>query len=405
VTIENSTLAGGTPAGSTWSRPDDRFVPIRACDLTAALADDAARFGCDRQAVLELAALLQDVLDRETGSFERCLTDHYARFNPDRETRPIGEPSQPTTADYAELQRQLDLLLDKANFERLNNVQIAQAVAQARSRRLRVRVQADRVEFLDLWVRGQGVTQHQRRNLWRPWRIETMDVPVFKRMVIVVRLKDDPHVLLKLFKDIPETDIEALLPHAEVTMSLVDRLKLLGTGAGTLGVTATKLMKIAVGVAALWKLLWIVLVGLGTLAVRAALGYRQARISRNWQRTQHLYFQNLGNNASALQLLVATVKQEEFKEALLGYLLSQSPSGRAAPAGPQQLKRNVEQYLAERFDVDVDFDVRDAQFKLRSLGLWDAEDGDRVLSMSDARAQLRTLVEGATSDVRILDAR
>lgn len=380
---------------SVWSRPDDRFIPIRARDLARRLAEVAPQFGLSRREVELFATALEQVIDRETGAFERGLADAYARFNPDRDTRPIDDEDL-ADADYATICGQLSVLLDKANYEELNDVEIARAVLKAGKRNLAVRVDPSRIEFLRVWVRGRGEEVKIQRRRWRPWQTQAYQVSVFRRLVFVARLKDQAHVILKLFKDIPEADVEALLPHAEVTMSLWDRIKLLSTGAGTLGVTATKLLKIAIGFAALWKLAWILLLGMGTLAVRSILGYRNARMSRDWQRTRHLYFQNLGNNASALQLLVAKVKQEEFKEVLLAYLLAQhTPKGGEQPS----LCDRVEQFLREQFDVEVDFDIADAEHKLDALGL---RSDARVLPIRDAIASLEQRGRDGTQTVPLI---
>lgn len=381
----SATLATNETADPGWSPPDNRFLPIRACDLTQALADDATRFGLDTSSVLEFAAVLQQVIDRETTAFERKLTDAYAKFNPDRETRTLGSGCALEGHEYETLCNQLALLLDKANYEELDDVQIAQAVLRAKTRNLAVRVDPNRVEFLRLWIRGRGDCAKRERCRWKPWRHQDVQVPVFKRLVVMTRLKGDCHVMLKLFKDIPEAEAEALLPHAEVTMSLWDRIKLLGSGAGTLGVTVSKLLKIAIGFAALWKLAWILLIGAATLGVRAALGYRNARLNRDWQRTRHLYFQNLGNNASALQLLVAKVKQEEFKEALVAYLFRHAQSA----VGPVAVCDVVESYFRDRFEVEVDFDMSDADDKLQKLGLCNLQESCGVLPVETAIDMLR----------------
>ncbi len=398
VSKSSTSLASHTTGDSGWSRPDNRFVPIRASDLCQVLARDSARFSATHEQVLEFSRALEQVIDREIDAFERQLTDAYARFNPDRDTRPLDDAG-PCDEEYSVLNTQLGHLLDKANYEELNDVQIAQAVMRARTRNLTVRVDPDRVEFLRVWVRGRGETSKVQRCPWKPWHMDTIRVPIFKRLVVVARLKGEPHVILKLFKDIPEAEVEALLPHAEVTMSLLDRIKLLGSGAGTVGITISKVLKIAIGFAALWKLAWILLIGLGTLALRSALGYRNARINRNWQRTQHLYFQNLGNNASALQLLVAKVKQEEFKEALLAFLFSHCQQ----VTDGAKLCDRIEQYLQEEFSVEIDFDIADASEKLNRLGLRIDKGTANVPSIEVATQVLREHSSRPASSLRMLE--
>lgn len=374
-----------------WDRPDDRFIPIRACDLTRLLENSAPRWKLAPESLGAFVQALQGVVDRETGTFERQLADSYAAFNPDRDMISLTQPSPPPPETYEELFGQLAHLLNQANFERLDEVQIEQAVLRARARSLHVRVDPKRVERLEIWVRGQSSVVRVTRPWWSPWRPIYERVPIFRRLAVVARLRNDPYVLLKVFKEIPEADVEALLPHAEIAMSWFDRLKLLGTSAGTLGITVTKVLKLFAAVAAIWYLAWIVLIGLATLGVRTALGYRNARTHRDWQRTRHLYFQNLGNNASALQLLVATVKQEEFKEVLLAYVFCHAHTSGEGSGRDANIKREIEQFLFDKCGSQVDFDWSDAWEKLSRYRLWQSAAECQVVSVEEAIARLDEL--------------
>lgn len=376
---------------SDWDRPDDRFLPLRATDLARSLAEHAERFSTTREQVNALAESLQHLIDQEVGSLERRLMDRYAPFNPDRDTAPRGAVEVPCDETYEDFHRFLAHLLDKANYEQLDEVQIEQAVLRAGTRSLSVRVNPDLVERLEVWIRGQGTSHIAWRPWWRPWRIEYREVPIFRRLVIVARLKGRPHVVIKAFKEIPEADVKALLPHAEVTMSLIDRIKLLGTSAGTLGLMVTKLVKLIATFAAIWYLAWILLLGLATLGVRTLLGYRNARTHRDWQRTRHLYFQNLGNNASALQMLVAVVKQEELKEILLAHLFSVAPVAMTEESADRDICQEIEAYLKEEYGMRVDFDWPDAEEKLARLGLWQDRDLKQAVPVDEAIERLNSL--------------
>lgn len=391
---------------SDWSRPDDRYLPIQPDDLTTVLVEMAESFSCDRSSLEEFASVLQEVIQQETTAFANLVVGEYTRFNPDRETKLFEEPTSTADDCYEQLHNKLAYLLDKANYDRLDKVQIEQAVLRAKSRNLKVRVHPDRVDFLEVWVRGRGETFKRERDFWRPWKRLTTAVPVFKRMVVVARLKNDLHVAIKLFKDIPESDVEALLPHAEVTMSLIDRLKIFGSTASTLGITISKVFKLMAALAALWYLTWIVVLGAATLGVRAVLGYRNARMSRDWQRTQHLYFQNLANNASALQLLVATVKQEEYKEVLLGYLFSHSARAKSNAEDAvtaSQVRASIEAFVADTFNVRVDFDMPDAVAKLDRLGLCYSDSTREVIPIEEATSRLKHLMRRDGVAGRILE--
>lgn len=366
-------------------RPECRFVPLRAEDLATLLAGEAEQFGEDAEDLQRVFDAIRDVLEQETATLERDLQQCYARFNPDRETIRLEE-GDPDAQAVDTLRRRLGYLLDKANFERLDDVRIAQVVERANEGRIQVRIHADRIDFLELWVRGHGQAGMRKRTFRSPIKGVEVTRPVFRRMAVVARLKDDPCVIIKLFKDIPEAEVEALLPHAEAAMTWLDRVKLFGASAGVVGAMALKLAKIAAVFAVLGQVLWIVLVGVGTIALRTFFGYKNAKTSRDWRRTQRLYFQNLGNNASALQMLIASVKQEELKEAYLAYALSLGNAGE--PWSMNGLRGRVERYLLQKHDVEVDFDIEDAVETISRLGLWAPSGRPSVLPCQKAVERL-----------------
>ena len=375
-------------AGVEWHRPDDRFVPVRAGEIVAALAADAAEFDCDPAALHGVADALRDVIEQEAAAFRRELADQYAVFNPDRDTqpdRPLAELRTP--AAYADIKARLEYLLEKANFARLTEEQVAAAIRRANSYGLRIRLCPERIEHFAVWVRGHGALERCRRDWRHPMRGEMHELPVFRRLVVVARLKKDPHVIIKVFKDIPEIDVEALLLHAEVAMSWLDRAMVLGGGAGAVGTTALKISKIALSLAMLSKLLWVVLFGAGTLLFRTFMGYRRARTSRDSQRTRHLYFQNLSNNGGALQTLIAMIAEEEAKEAVLAYAFCHA--GKDAPRSREELGRRIEGWLTHRFGAAVRFDVTDAVETVGRLGFWRDGEEFHVQSCGSAEARLR----------------
>ncbi len=393
------TISRVQPPGENLSRdpmsaieahlPDNRFVPVRARELAAALAQDAPRFGLNAALVEQIARALEDVIDQEAAAFEQDLIERYAPFNPDRDTLPPADVEAARTAPTcAELLARLDYLFNKANFERLSDVQIQEAVRMANSHGLRIRLRPDRIESLAVWVRGRD--RVERRFLtWRhPLRGERRSLPVYRRLIVVARLRDDPNVLLKLFKEIPVADVEALLPHAEVQMNWLDRLKVFGGGAGMVGSSATRLFHY-LGFLAYWsRIMWVLAIGGLILLIRTLMGYKTARTQRDWVRTRHLYYQNLDNNNGVIHALVSMVNQEECKEALLAYAACLA----AAPpiASPDDLARRVQGWLRERFDVEVDYDVRDAMATLDRLGLWNDAATFHVLPPHAAIDRLRS---------------
>ena len=377
-------LARDPTAEIAHHRPDDRFIPFRPSELATALMADTAQFGPDAALLGPVADAIDHIREQEATAFERELAGRYAAFNPDRDTIPLGNLNEARTPDrYAELAARLDYLLNKANFERLDDVQIEAAIHAAKSSGLCVKLDPTRVEQLAVWVRGRTEAERCFRTWRKPVKGEPRRMEVYRRLVVVSRLRGDPSVRVKMFKEIPVADLEALLPHARVRMNWIDRIKLMGGGAGMVGSTAMKLT----AALAFSRLLWVVTGAFAMLLFRTFTGYRSVRTQRDLQRTTHLYYQNLSNNAGAIHLLIALVTQEEIKETLLAYAFLHA----AEPPilSPDDLMQRVEAYFTEKFGVQFDFDVDDALESLDSLELWADRARLRVKPPAEVAEQLQ----------------
>jgi hypothetical protein len=375
-------------AGIPYHRPDDRFIPLRAVNLSAALAREAEAFGVSADTLLGVSAVLEDAIDQELAAFEREVAEFYTAFSPDLDTQPLEDIAAARTPEgYRELSARLEYLLTKANFVRLTDAQIRSVVKTANSFGLRVRLRPERLAQLAVWVRGRSHTRRRIRTWRHPWRGQERRLPVYRRLAIVTQHQGDPYVHLKLFKEIPVADVEALLPHADVQMTWFDRLKLVGSSASLVGSTGLKVAKL-LGTIIYWsRLLWIVAFGAGLLVWRTFSGYRYACTLRDSIRTKHLYYQNLDNNAGVIHKLVSMIAQEEVKEAVLAYWFCHA--GPEAPGSAEELRGRVEAYLAKRFEIQVNFDVEDAIRTLERLGLWADRERLRVVEPAEAHRRLR----------------
>lgn len=370
----------------------DRYIPVRAGDLACCIGDDRFWFGNDAPRLHDLNSMIRKIVDQEAMAFDHAIARQYACFDPDCDTiEPTTSTDEERAARAPDLLARLSYLFDKANFEKLTDEQIQDLIELANSHNLRVDLREELVEHLEIWMRGSFEIERWSRTFRHPIKGVSKRMQVFRRVVVLARLVDDPHTYIKQFKDIPANDIEALLPHAEVRMSLIDQLKVVGGGAGVLGSTAAKAANI-VKIALIWsKLLWVIIFGGIILTVRALSGYRSARIYRDSLRTQHLYYQNLGNNVSVIHALVSSVAQEEAKEAMLVYAACHHAEIEGETiASADELKTRVERYLRERFYVNVQFDIEDAMESMARLDLWGDASSFRVRTIDDAIAELES---------------
>ncbi|MBN1912074.1 MAG: DUF3754 domain-containing protein, partial [Pirellulales bacterium] len=225
------------------------------------------------------------------------------------------------------------------------------------------------------------VVERRKRRRWRGWRAdEEIEVPLYQRLVVMFRLR--PHrdvpgdmdvkpVYVKLFKNIPQQDIDMLLPATRFRLSLMDRGKIILPTLSGVAIGAYKIVQgaLLVAVAGLYgALAFLGLVG-GTLGygVKSFLGYLRTKERYQLSLTRSLYYQNLDNNAGVFYRVLDEAEEQEGLEAVLAYALLRRRAGGEGWT-QEQLDREAEDYLQELLDRAIDFDVRDALAKLARLG-------------------------------------
>jgi hypothetical protein len=356
------------------------FVPIRTADLVERLCSRAEMSAANRTAFVNLARLLAATFHFQFHQELQDLKNDYAPFDPDADT------GRATDSDVARerlvaLFDRFGRLLERANYRRLSEEELNAALAHRSDWGLNLEVDFDLFERLELYARGDTTGTRSRRNWRKGFRWEEVPLPIYQRLVVILRLRnagrcgphlDTQNVFIKLFKDIPQMDLEMLLPGTKVRMSLVDRTKIILPTLTGLGITAWKIVKGAMLVAAAGASSALLLLGLlgGTLGygARSLFGYLRTKEKYQLTLTKSLYFQNLDNNAGVLCRLLDEAEEQENREALLAYYFL----WQLAPAqgwSSKELDRQIEGYLREVAGRDIDFEVGDALDKLIRLDL------------------------------------
>lgn len=363
-----------------------RFIPLRSTDLATALGADPQFFGPDAQHFPALYRAIRDVIAQETEDFERQLMNDFAAHDPDCDTQPLDRDSITTLEESERLQRHLSYLLEKANFEHMPAAQLEAVVAEANSLGLRVLLDHSCIHRLSIWIRGHARLKRHKRTLRHPFRGETRTLHVFQRLVVIYQMRNDRRIGVKMFKDIPAADVEALLPHARVGMSRIDQAQLYFGSMGALGTAAWKLAQFLIfGAIQFTAVLTTLSLGMVALTFKAVTGYRRTQKQRDSQRTRHLYFQNVANNSAVIHTVLGMIAEEETKEAFLAYVF-----GPIAGFEPQALQNQVEQYLSKRFEINFRFEVHDGLETLERFELLPTAAGHPPVSPTEAIARLRT---------------
>ena len=326
------------------------------------------------------------------------LEQLYEPFSPDSD---LLMTRQFTPYERDSLQHRLvadvEALLVRANYERIDPNDIELILTRDSHYGLDLFVDMKAFDEIAIYYRGASNRKFEKRNLKRFMRKEEFDVPIFQRLFILFKLKPfekrvaqlmqeegldreaaekkvrkareqlpagikDNHVYLKLFKNIPRTDLEMVFPNTEVRFRRMDKLRLGVTTGGSLGMGA-------VGAAGKLALLFTnpiaavgAVVGLGSIAFRQAMGFLNQKQKYMVVMAQNLYFHAMADNRGVILKIAARAAEEDIKEEMLLYsVLAKEKANRSdLPA----IDYAIEQYLQRTFGVSVDFDLEDALDRL-----------------------------------------
>ena len=371
---------------SGFSRPDNRFIPVASDDLIDFMAADENTFGANGPKIREVANWLIRILEQEKSSFERLVTRRYARINPDRETVDILNTGPPAASDFESLNATLQHMLEKANFEKLTDDQVESAIEAGNTQGLRVKLDTESLEEMSIWVRGRGRAPYTHRTLAHPIGGETDSIATFNRLALITRPADEANIQVRLFKDIPIRNVEALLPNANVRMGMRDAVVMAGSGAGAVWTVVAKVL--AVGLVAASQLLWIIAVPLGGLSWKMFSGYRRAIKNRDSNRARHLYFKSLGANRSAIHRIAYMISEEDIKEAVLLYTFCLDAEADGRSVSELDIEAAIEKYLNDLTSIELDFDINDAIETLNRFGLWKDRAALQVFDLDEASNRL-----------------
>lgn len=366
----------------------ERFIPVDYDELT----EELATTGANPEMLARFAELLRVHYHERFHHLLVGLKRAYRPFDPDSEYVTLQRYSD---TEYREMEERFlaeaAKLANHANFEALTQESLNAAVNETSPYGVEVSVDLGAFGAMQLFFRGSSLRREQKRTARSLYlKKELIATPVYRRLLMVFRLGSERRIYLKLFKEIPASDLEMLFPNTKVKIAFIDKIKLAVTGGGgTIGGAMTLVGKLASSLDPMALL--------GALGAFAAILWRQVsavfshRVKYMARLAQNLYFYNLDNNAGVLSHLVAMAEAEECKEALLAYaFLLRSGSGMTLEA----LDGAIEAYIGSRFGVAIDFEIADAAGKLKALGLVTEEEGR--LHAVGMDAALEILQRGAT---------
>lgn len=403
----------------------EQAIPVRKSALLDALIEHGQlASAAEKDAFRRLARLLALIYHYEFFDRLERLRDAYHGLDPDRDGHDDVEPLAREQA-YEALRALLLDVLHSANFVEISHDEIERAHKEHAIVRVEVRASLDDFREVRLFRRGH---RHEQLTVadWWGLRKRVIAADVYRDVVLLVGAKPQSgktgnvrmpwrskrslrpgSMLIKSFRDIASADLNALMPNIRVVMSTLDRLILTVPAiAGGLPIifnlasTVTVLFLVAgfyLGLVGsvhdddMKKALAAVsgMVALGGFLMRQWLKYQRQSLKYHKELADTVYYRNVNNNAGLFDSLIATAEAQDCKEAFLAcyFLLTASE-----PLTQAALDQQIEQWLQQRFALDVEFEVKDALAKLDRLGILQ-RDGEmlRILPMGEIVTRLEAV--------------
>ncbi|MBL8565451.1 MAG: DUF3754 domain-containing protein [Hyphomicrobiaceae bacterium] len=350
------------------------------------------------------------------------LEHSYEPFSPDSD---LLQTRKYTETDRKRMQQRviegMEHLLEQANFRRISPDDVSLILTRESHYGLDLHVDFTVFEDVLIYYRGASTRRDRRRTLRKFLRKEEFDVPIFQRLFLLFKLKPletqirevmdkerisyqearkivarlrsmmpsevrETNIYMKLFKNIPRSDIEMVFPNTVVKFRLRDKVKLGVTSAGGLGMgVAGAAGKIALAVTNPIAAAGAV-AGLGAVIGRQVISFMNQKQKYMVVMAQNLYFHSMADNRGVMIKMADRAAEEDVKEEMLLY--SVLVKERARRSDLPAIDRAIEQYLASVFDVNVDFDLSDALERLLRDGLVTEEPDGTLRTLSPRAAAL-----------------
>lgn len=381
----------------------ETFLPVTRAALVDRLTRPQAWPAGDAKAARRFFKYLAYWRQQQHNAAAVALDQTYELFNPDSD---MLMTRQFTDGERYAMQKRVAArirgLLQQANYRRLDPDEIELVLTQESHYGLDFHLDLEAFEELEIYFRGASSRKDQRRVFRKFFRKEEFDVPIFQRLCILFKLKSveqrveevmraqkidrakatkivkklrrlvpdgvsHQNIYLKLFKNMPRSDVEMIFPNTRIKFRLMDKIKLGAMSSGAVGfgliTSAGKIALLAsnpigaIGAVA----------GVGGAAFRQLMSFFNTRQKYMVVMAQNLYFHALADNRGVIMTLADRAADEDVKEEMLLYsvLAKETVRREDLPA----VDRAIEQYLYKSFGINVDFDLEDALERLLRDGV------------------------------------
>ncbi|XP_033113132.1 transmembrane protein 143-like [Anneissia japonica] len=394
----------------------EKFIPMSRRNLVRQLIQEEDFLNDDERKRFEAFAVsLDNAIVNQYHSTLSELKSLFDPLNPDKDTISSQQLSKQEKMDSEFwLLQKLSSVMEKANFHELPKHQVDEALAiHAAGEGVMVSVDTKNYDVLKFWALGKGAP-----TIRTPWytrlasgafykvtkKTPPNPIKYYKRVVVAVRTKNSQTLMLKMFKEVPVTALEQLLPDGKIQMTKLDQ----GILATMIGIGTLSILVKSVSYLADLKLQWTLIAAsvTGLVALNAFNSYKNRRTRYMVQLSRMLYYKNIANNRGLLTLLVDRAEDEALKEVLLVYAFlltsrnsstvlsddSLSTSSALSVIGGlsvSELEHTIEAWIKNKTGGNIRFDSNSATTLLQNFGIM--VDDDDCLGVVPIDAALLSL--------------
>jgi hypothetical protein len=399
----------------------EQYIPF---DKEFLLEQQSAAYVADKKQVEDfkkLFEILEHYFHYEAFNLIRNLKQHYALFDPD--LTPKERKGFIGKSNFLDFKATLLKVLERGNYISVDKETIDEAFKQSDLIGLKLAIDFNDFKDYGVYVRGLNKTKEKIKKYF--FFKKEIEFEYYDRVMIYLNYKDvdyfnqkkvrlsklpfDPEcIVLKIFKRVPKNDLETIFPNAVPKMSLTDKLLFWVPGiGGGVSLLSTKVIPALIAMYAAYKsgeslnLLssktslnqgLIALGILGAYLFRQYSNFVNKKIKYSKMLSDSLYFKNLGNNSGAFYSLLNSSEEEELKETILAYaFLNRSNK----PLTAEELDIQIESWFKTKLNTDLDFDVEDALYKLKNIGLGAETNGKwEVIPLDKALIRIDEIWDG-----------
>lgn len=401
----------------------ERFIPFQKADVLEMCLKEQYLEKEDHESFRKVCKMIEGLLHFEYNERLERMKRAYDPFNPDSDTRTIKKYSDEEKLKLQKaFAKDLGDLLNSANFEKIMDNDLMKAMKDESLFKIRLQVDFNDFEEVVFFCRGEN-KKKETLVKWFGLKKEEIEFTNYERVAIYIKFKGEKYftekkrknllfdpdaTIIKLFQNVPKSDLEMLFPNSKVRMKMIDKL-LIGVPAVAFGVAMiiTKLgasIMLIASVIAFWlglrkndvminqDHLIALAIGLGTVGgyiFRQVNEFKNRKLRFMKKLSDSLYFKNLDNNSGVFFNINDAAEEEDFKEAVLAYYFLLVAKKEITE---KELDENIEKWFAEKWNCQLDFESDDALAKLDRFQLI-TRNGEQISckSLPEAKQQLTTL--------------